>query len=712
MTSANATKTRLILVFSSLIYFFSLPSTAQDDDFDPLELLYGDEETVSIATGSSKPLHLAPSVASVITADDIRAMGALSIDDVLESVPGMHVSLGSRYSSLYSIRGIHSQNNPQVLMLINGVPITDVYDGSRLPTLRIPVNNIKQIEVIRGPGSAVYGADAFSGVINIITFDASELDETKINLSAGSFDTYGGSFLAGTTWNQWNVGLSLEWLQSDGDDGRLIESDLQAFIDSQIFTNVSLAPGSANTHYDTLNTQIQLSNKNWKFNLNSWEQSDAGIGVGVADALDTIGNQDASQHLFDMRYANRELSNDWEMEVNTSYLYSKQRSYYRIFPPGAVLPIGTDGNLNFVAPAGLVSFPEGFIGSPGGTENTLSTEIVLLNKGFDQHRLRFATGYKRQDMEPVETKNFGPGVIDGTQPVVDGTLTNVSNTPFVFMADQDRDVYYVSIQDEWLFVKDWEMTIGVRFDDYSDFGSTVNPRLAMVWQTSYNLTSKFLYGRAFRAPSFSELFAINNPVQIGNADLEPEVIDTYEFSFDYRPSYNLQTQLNLFYYQVDGLIAFVPDLSGGSIAQNFLDQEGHGVELEMQWKATDKINLSGSYSWQQSEDADSGQEIADAAQSLLSIDFRWQLATKWFFSTQWQLVSDRPRSVGDPRSEIEDYNIVNVNFYSKQLTSQWDLGLSIRNLFEEEAFEPGSISVPGDHPLQGRTVLLKADYRL
>ena len=89
---------------------------------------------------------------------------------------------------------------------------------------------------------------------------------------------------------------------------------------------------------------------------------------------------------------------------------------------------------------------------------------------------------------------------------------------------------HLSLQDEWQLAPDWELTAGVRYDHYSDFGATLNPRAALVWQTSPRLTSKILYGRAFRAPAFDTLYAQNNPVGLGNDSLDPETIDTIELA--------------------------------------------------------------------------------------------------------------------------------------------------------------------------------------
>ena len=115
------------------------------------------EVNVSLATGTPKPLKLAPSVATVITAQDIEDMGATTLDEVLETVPGLHVvpSNFNRLNSSYSIRGILTKENPQVLLLIDGHPVRFTTKGIRPDTFNMSTSNISRIEVIRGPGSAL-----------------------------------------------------------------------------------------------------------------------------------------------------------------------------------------------------------------------------------------------------------------------------------------------------------------------------------------------------------------------------------------------------------------------------------------------------------------------------------------------------------------------------------------------------------------------------
>jgi len=213
------------------------------------------EVKISLATGTPKPIRMAPAVAAVITAEDIEKMGSTTLDEALETVPGLHVypSFGSLVPG-YTIRGIQTALNPQTLILVNGLPITTAYNGRRIAGLRIPAANISRIEVIRGPGSAIHGADAFSGTVNVITKEGREIDGVESGLRAGSFDTYGAWAQYGADRKGWDVALSLEYQESDGDSDQIVSRDLQTVLDAALnapfgLPNASRAPDTLQTHY-------------------------------------------------------------------------------------------------------------------------------------------------------------------------------------------------------------------------------------------------------------------------------------------------------------------------------------------------------------------------------------------------------------------------------------------------------------------------------
>jgi outer membrane receptor protein involved in Fe transport len=595
-----------------LLMLHTADAVAQESKEEEKALLqiYGDEEMISIATGSRRPIAKAPAVATVITAEDIKAMGATDLDEVLETVPGLHVArspLG--YNPIYIFRGIFSDFNAQVLVLINSIPITNLFHGDRNQVWGgMPVEAIARIEVIRGPGSALYGADAFAGVINIITKTTQDIEGTQIGFRPGSFDTWDAWALHGGSWGGFDVATILEYHDTDG-QREIIEADAQTVFDNFFGTSASLAPGPVNLQRENFDARLDIACGDWRLRAGLQRRRNVGSGAGVALALDPNSRFASDRWNVDLTYHNPKLAENWDVTTQLSYFDTTQEIERNLvlFPPGTLLPIGSDGNINLVNPRSLVAFPEGFIGNPEVFERHARFNMSAFYKGFERHTLHAGAGFNYGNLYKTrETKNFGPGVIDGTVSPIGGALTNVSDTPFVFLRERDRKNYYLFLQDEWRFANDWELTAGVRYDYYSDFGSTVNPRLALVWQTRYDLTTKLLYGRAFRAPSFAELGSFNNPVTIGNLNLDPETIQSLELAFDYRPADKLRLGLNLFGYQWDDIIRFTP------VAQNTGEQIGYGLELEADWQPTRTLRLLGNYSYQRSIDEATDEDAGNA----------------------------------------------------------------------------------------------------
>ena len=704
----------LLLCAGSSLVFAAEDQQNITTDFYNLSLADLGKVQISIATGNSTPLDKAPATASVISAAEIDVMGARNLDEILETVPGLHVSLSSlsRLDSVYSIRGIHTGFNSQVLLMLNGVPVQFSLQGR--PTLfRLPVTSIARVEVIRGPGSAVYGADAYAGVINVITKDAVAIEGTEVGARAGSFNSHDVWLQSATQWQGVGIAFNLAYQESDGDANRRIDSDLQSFLDSKLGTHASLAPGALSTRYQLLDTHLALSTEQLQLNLWNWHSSNAGVGAGGAQALDPEGKDDSDLRMADLTYHFGKGLEHWDNSIRASYLSYNLESKFHLLPSGTVLPIGSDGNLNFVAPAGIVQFSDGLIGNPSGLSNDTQVDFTSLFTGWDSHRLRLAAGARRQTLVAHETKNFGPGVIDGTAPVVDGTVTNVSNSAFVFLADSARNLRYLSLQDEWRILADVELTAGLRYDDYSDFGSTTNPRVALVWTADEKFTTKLLYGSAFRAPSFAELYFRNNPVTLGNSNLKPEHIDTVELSFNYRATPNLQTTLTLFDYQAQDMIEFLSDAGATTkTAQNARDQNGKGFELEVNWKPFSQLHFSGSYSQQDATDAKTNTTIPYAPGQQCKINANWEFVANWYFNSQLNWVADRERAVGDLRPRISNYTLLNFTLHRKNILPDLDVSIALHNASNADAREPSSGEIPHDYPLETRSAWLELSYSL
>ncbi len=707
-TTYTAKTLPLLLIFCASSIAYAQPVPEED-----IALTF-DAQFVSIATGGQKELSRAPAVATVITAENIAQMGALNLDQVLESVPGLHVTLSSvRLTPIYSIRGIQSDIGPHVLMLVNGVPITQMWQGDRGLLSTLPIADIARVEIIRGPGSAVYGADAFAGVINVITKSAAEMDGTSISATAGSFGTVQTAILHGKTYDDLDIAFSMQYSGTDGDDGRIIDADAQTFWDNANTTNASLAPGPLDTRAKRLDTRIEFSWDNWQLRAWNWRQKDLGVGPGLAQALDLKGYADTDNWLIDASYKNDNIAPDFDFESKISFMDIKNVTKQTLFPQDAVLPIGADGNLNPITPVGTVTFTDGMIGNPEIYEQHYRADAAVFWTGLENHRLRFAAGAFYSELEGRETKNYGPGVIT-TIGNVDGTLTDVSGTNFNYAPDQNRTVYYLSVQDEWYLAADWDLTAGIRYDSYSDFGDTFNPRAALIWHPSYSLSTKLLYGQAFRAPSFQELYVQNNPIKLGNEDLSPERIKTLELAMDYQHTFDQRYAASIFAYEIDDQIVYVAD-GGIPKAQNVGRQEGSGFELEMQWSATYTLDILANYAYQTSRDKTNKSDAPDSPQQQFYIKADWRFLPGWNLNAQATRVMQRARAYNDARAEIDDYTMVNLAIRKTDIADHWDITVKVSNVFDVDIFEPSPsevrLFVPGDYPMPGRSYYATAKYR-
>ncbi|MFZ2853935.1 MAG: TonB-dependent receptor [Rhodocyclaceae bacterium] len=693
---------RTLALFSALLLQISAALAQNNEDEEVLALAYGDKATISIATGSRQALRRAPAVASVVTAEEIAAMGATDLDEVLEGIPGMHVSRTAYYAPVYGIRGIQSSpTDSRTLMLQNGVPMTTLYLGDKGHNWGgLPLENVARIEIVRGPGSALYGADAYAGVINIITKSAADTPGTEFGVRIGSFNTRDSWVQHGGQAGPLEVAAYLRIGSTDGING-IIAADAQSARDRIFGSNASLAPGPVHTGHDDIDGALDLGYGKWRLRAGYKLRDRLGVGAGIASTLDPLGQNRSERVTTDLSWADPFLAKDWGAGFTASYLHYAETlaANYQLSPPGTVFPTGV--------------FPSGMIGDPDRFERQLRLSTFATYVGIHGHSLRFGLGHDDLNMYETGThKNYllnASGVPVPTGPVIDYSGIQPHLRP------QRRKLDYFYVQDEWQFARDWALTAGLRHDRFSDFGGTTNPRLALVWDAAQQLTAKLLYGQAFRAPSFNEQYGIN-PVANGNPNLKPETIRTLEAAFAWQARPDTLVNLSFFRNAMQDIIRAVPNASGsGSTFSNTGLQNGRGMELEAVWDASRSLRLTGNYSWQRSIDETTGTDAGYAPHHHLYVRADWRFTGNWLASTQINRVAERKRAAGDLRSDVPDYTTIDLTLRTTNSKNRWNFAGSVRNLFNADVREPSlapGTAIPNDLPMAPRTAYVQAIYKL
>ncbi|MCV6639091.1 TonB-dependent receptor [Candidatus Albibeggiatoa sp. nov. NOAA] len=673
-----------------------------DDTFNIFDALVQEKKT-SIATGTQQFSDFVPAVTSVITNQDIEAMGARTLEEVLHSVPGLQIANNWFNIPIYSIRGISSGYNPEVLVLVNGVRINDSFAGSKaLFWSTYPISSIEHVEVIRGPNSALYGADAFSGVINIITKSAQDINGTEVGMRIGSNNTKDGWLLHGSKWHDINIAAMIDFSKTDGHQ-RIVKADAQTAFDHVFATNASLAPHKYGSELTTYNIRFDIEKQHWRWRADFFKSDEMGAGVGSAQAIDPTKPINFERFTTDLTYHNPTVTENLELEARLSYWHGDFAAAWQLYPPNAF-----DG-----------AYPIGFLGRPAGSENQSQFSLSATYHGLQNHQIRFGAGYAYYDLYKVsELRNFGlnPFTNEILSPL---ELFDGTDTAAAYMPEVARNNYFIFVQDTWKLSSQWALTAGIRYDYYSDFGSTTNPRLGLVWQPRSDLVVKLLYGQAFRAPSFQELYNQNNPVSQGNPNLKPEEIETWELALDYRVTDRMHLSLNLFRYEIEERIAVVP-LNNSVFGYNNAEAwKGQGMEFEARWKTSHYSSLLFNYSYQDSENA-AGETLPNASKQVAFLRADYLLGTKWYIDTQLNWNDGWARAANDPRPKLDGYTTMDLTLRRKDnRTGHVNMAIGVKNIFDVDVRYPSPapsvdssiVNIPYDLPGADRTYFLELRYK-
>lgn len=513
-----------------------------DDEF---RWLREEATVVTVATKTKMNMDEAPSIVSVITEDQIKNSGAKSLEEVLRQVTGFNLHLPTTYPDIaIAIRGWSGSGNPSVKIMINGHSTENPLDGSAGLTIAFPVDLIRKIEIIRGPGSALYGNAAMNGVINIITKDGK--DPSAISAGYGSFDTYKGMGQFSYSKNNFNLFLFADHVSSDGDP-QLIAKDAASAMFPPGF---SRAPGYSNEDFrsDVFFTKLSYKNLYLTGFLKHGSHENP---VGISNAL-TDENEVRDPFSFVEAGYEGDLNEKIRLSAKTYYDRKSQNFTYEIFDQKTSV---------------LLGFPEdqGVIGYPQSESEKIGAEVMMTFRLPNSSEV--VIGALSEYLKTYDVKSVGNANITEKPILWNGTvympmqymggIRDISESYSFLDTDKtERTVYAGYVQGTWniteafpclkKFGKNLTLTAGVRYDDYDDVGNSLSPRLGLVYAPNERFFFKLLYGEAFRAPSFAELYYMNNPSVIGNPNLEPETIKTAEILAGVNLTENITATLDFF----------------------------------------------------------------------------------------------------------------------------------------------------------------------
>lgn len=649
--------------------------------------MFLDEKDLLVtATKHSQTLQDAPAIASVITADEIRQMGARDLTDVLHRIPGMGIAKDVYGMKEIEVRGIKTPFSENVKLLIDGHSVNSNLNGTSGWTFnQVSVDSIKKIEIVRGPGSALYGSNAFSAVINIVTKDAGDIDGVVISGGVGSYASRKFNLQAGKVMGDLQAAFTFDYFKTDG--ARL-----------KVSRDVLGNSGKTYDFEERISSGLKLAYKDWQFNSHYMSRQ-RGPYIGAAYALNDESKITVDQYFGDLSYRHA-FTKDTNVLIKAYVDQFHGEMYWQLFPQGTTLPYyGT--------------FAEGVFATPRGRERILGTELQFDTRLTEYNTLTAGMLFEnRKPFNTSQSTNFNPN------PAV---CTSLPPTTFAYqdigdrcnyIQNKTRDIWAAYVQDVWDINGALALTVGARHDHYSDFGDTTNPRAALVWKFLEKWDAKFLYGTAFRAPTTSELYFVNNPSMLGNSQLLPESVRTYEASVGYTDNPAYKARLSYFHNQFANKIQLVPQPSGVAIYQNTVGAEVQGLEAELRREFTRHSYLYANYTYQRPKDSGTGDRLADVPGHKGNLGGNYAITQKIGVNLNLFVSGERPRAVGDTRSAAPGYGLIDLTLISKNVVRDLDIRVSAHNLLGHKYADPAPAMIPGDFPREQRWLMLDALYRI
>jgi outer membrane cobalamin receptor len=496
------------------------------------------EVRVDIAARTPQTPEQAPSIVTVITRSEIETYGARDAADILRMIPGFEFGMDVTGVAGLGFRGIWVQEG-KALMMINGLPINDHAYGNQNLLGELPAETIERVEVIRGPGSALYGGFAEVAAVNFITAKGSQIEGVVARGRIGA------------------IGQG-EFARSGSVSGGLQVGD------TEISAHVaySASPFSQQVYNDYFGSKLQLNEANYG---RSWQEAiiqASSHGVHV-DYHRTSFNYNGQDGFFTIDPAVNGLTAD--LVNNTSDVL--RVSYDRPIAEGLkLLPLGEFARGNSINTALRPASP--IFGEYSGTGMDLLHYRAELGASYDipgAGQLLAGVGYERYQDKDVGADN-APGFQLSTDP------KNLS-----YDAHSDSKYAFAQYLQQLGVVG---VTAGARYDN-TTFGSAFAPRLGLTFVPGGAFNAKLLFGRAFRIPTPWQVYSrlLNFP-----GSLNPETADNYQAEVGYRFSSHLSGRLNGYFIDVRSPIVYQGALNS---YQNYGRIQSYGAEAELEARFLD-----------------------------------------------------------------------------------------------------------------------------
>lgn len=627
------TNSTIPLVISSVLFAPAL-ANAQQPDLSDLAL----KELVAIDVFTSASLiptqlNKAPGTVYTFQREDFQRFGVRRLDDLLQFVPGLQINqYRKRHRSAWA-RGVLNRYNDKMVLMIDGVRVRQLYYNHFSLGDNLPLEYVDSVEVILGPASSLYGANAFSGIISVTTRRFSEANQVEASLEAGDNQRTKSTAL----YNSSNLQLFASHLDQEAP----FSTDRNSFIGGN-----SLQPLDEN--YSNIHIKAQpYPRLILQLDYNRSETPFLYI-PSTQDAYIDSDNLSLSAHY--------EAGSIDEGQLETTLYYQKDntREYERE---------------KLTQAQGYEEYQNG----------TMAGASLTLLKQYSPHTL--AGGLSWQ-YEQAENTNYTRHYHYSSGFLTTPETGNLLSEPGI--ANND---YAAFLQDIWEISPEINLTAGGRYDHFEKFGGYFNHRTALVYTPDSQKTWKIQHGTAIRTPGFREYLKVLEGTLFKPPIVDAERITLTELGYRYQWD-KANLNINLFKSRIDDFIQEVPtpDDADEYFTNSSSVYRMQGVELLLNLRPTTKLNTHIGISYLETQTDDGS--LPYLASWIGSLQTDYQLTPDHMLGASMIYNSNREdsNSFDDNAKSFATLNM----FGSGRLTRELDYSFGIDNLFDKKVMDPAA----------------------
>ena len=664
-------KVRLFMMFGLLLLI--CPLFAQEDvsfmDMSLEELL---DFQVLPASIFKRPIEKSPAVVDVITQEQIKDFDAENLYELIGYLPGvetMETYFGRTVAQFRGVMNVHYNN--KFLFMVNGNPVFEPVNGTSFLEL-IPLNAIEKIEVIRGRGATLYGTNAYSGVVNIMT-KQQVVNNKKLAVKAGygSFSTTKAAIEAGRSLKK-NASVYVAADMSKGDGYPFdVEADEKGVSETFDYQN------------DLVRVYANLQYKNFSLEAGYMHQEKMLYGLVPILAYKGLGT-------YNMVYTNARYVHQLTQGVKsvTSLRFNKYD----------------------VPSLNIGYFP--FAGFGGHDTSTVYST-------FGGYRLNAEQSF---DMN-ISSKVYNiSGIVyesAKSDPYKFVWKTDKAIHPYSAYPNTEPDSYTISgfSQFHYMPSKAFEAVAGARVVKNSDIDDVLMfNRLGVMYNLEGKYYIKLLYGEAFRIPDFFEKYVATYNVLFGSTDLEPEQSKSFDLSLEGNLDH-FKTRLNGFVTMSKNGICrtptSTPELHGekAAVYVNLAEATIKGIEYSVQSLAVSKCNYGFNFSWKTGKDDETDKDLVGFANVTSNLWMNYKIVKGISLTPYLQYVGERKAGTVDD-STVDPYLLLNLSLcYEK---SDYTVYLTMSNLTDVNYEYPEYVrhNIPAIPGGPGRSVRASVQFVL